>query len=288
MSESDQLQTHRDTLLAAAPRWLRGFYGSRLLYSIGLTFDALADAASIALKLGMPGLYSYSTLRLLGEQRKLPRGYNELDVDYAADLQQWLDWAPIAGTAYALLLQIWRVIPNQYCQIITNDGHTYELVDNALLLTGESGALLVGESGALLTGSVGDMSPLGHGIPNVDVSVGSVSWNWDGNTAASSRFWIILDGNKDYLPPTVTDWRPPAVSGGGWVCGNGHTCGSTATRDRVRLIQEVVWNYTPEASSCENIITVFDWDGWNANQPDGTWNLLSHRFTGACYWPSLR
>ena len=43
-----ELITARDTVARVAPPWLRGSWGSRLLYSLAIHLDALGDAAVAA------------------------------------------------------------------------------------------------------------------------------------------------------------------------------------------------------------------------------------------------
>lgn len=98
--------TFRDTLAQIVPPWLRNGTAARVLYSMGVQVDAMADAAVAAVKHRFPGLYSFEALSLVGRERRIRRGRQELDESYAVRLRRWLDDHRLRGGAYALLEQL--------------------------------------------------------------------------------------------------------------------------------------------------------------------------------------
>jgi hypothetical protein len=101
-------------------------------------------------------------------------------------------------------------------------------------------------------------------------------WDWDGDAANWSRFWVVV---------RVHPWLPPPDLGDlGLVIDGMTTLGSTATPEEVDTVRKIVRRWKPAHMVCANIVLVFDEDEWDSNQPDGTWGVPSNRCEDACYW----
>lgn len=102
-------------------------------------------------------------------------------------------------------------------------------------------------------------------------------WDWDGNAANWSRFWVVLHDHP---------WLPPAELGEpGPVLDGTTTLGSTATPEEVDTVRKIVRRWKPAHMVCSHIILVFDETAWASTQPDGTWAESWNRCADACYWP---
>lgn len=112
---ADTVFTFRELLPRLVPWWLRGTLGAKLLEAIGLMFDELGTMAVQGVKRRLPGHDGeYDSLGLIGRERRIRRGRNELDVSYAARLIPYLDHHRIRGGPYALLQQagaFWATTP---------------------------------------------------------------------------------------------------------------------------------------------------------------------------------
>jgi hypothetical protein len=114
------LTTFRDTIRRITPKWLQGWLGERLLYSFAVHLDLLGDATSWGLQRRFPGLNGeveaerYDSLGLIGRERRIRRGPNELNANYAARLIPWLDHHRRRGNPYTMLEQVgayWSATP---------------------------------------------------------------------------------------------------------------------------------------------------------------------------------
>jgi hypothetical protein len=103
-----------------------------------------------------------------------------------------------------------------------------------------------------------------------------VDFNWDGDTANWSRFWITIppphpwhdDGlwvEADVDEPSTWDDDPTAV----WDS-------SDMTTEDVAALRGIPARFKPAHVICDQIILIFDLALWNADLPDGTWgNVLN-------------
>jgi hypothetical protein len=110
-----------------------------------------------------------------------------------------------------------------------------------------------------------------------------VDWDWDGNAADWSRFWVVIKPPHPWVrayrygaPPTGDGkhFHDPLV-----------TYGSNMTIYEVLALRGLVRQWKPGHVRCQYIIVVFDQAAWDLQQPDGTWNVHSHRNPAAMYIP---
>lgn len=125
----EPFRTFRDTLEAIVPPWLKGPLGLRYLYGHGTTLDAFGDALLSAVQTRFPGYYSDESLPLIGKERRILRGLNESDYNYADRLITWLTDHAHRGSALAMLHQLYlHYKPNNFVmQLIARNGLTYQM-----------------------------------------------------------------------------------------------------------------------------------------------------------------
>jgi len=121
--------TWRDRMRESVPTWLRSGVAEKLLYAIGVQVDALTDAASAAVKLRMPGVYSSESLALLGRERRIRRGPRESSDNYAERLDRWLIDHQTRGGPYALLNQLHAFYsPNNFqIRLVYRSGRCFDM-----------------------------------------------------------------------------------------------------------------------------------------------------------------
>jgi hypothetical protein len=79
-------------------------------------------------------------------------------------------------------------------------------------------------------------------------------FQWDGNTADWSRFWIELDGHP---------WAPLVWGDRTQKLGGGSTWGSTASPAEIAGLRRLIRLQKPGHVRCEYIFVVLDPDAWN-------------------------
>lgn len=100
-------------------------------------------------------------------------------------------------------------------------------------------------------------------------------WNWDGNEADWSRFWVVVKGTA--LQPEVWGGHAWGQTGMRW--------GADVTFEEIQLIRTTIRQWKPAHVRCDHIIVVFDLEQWNADlPPDGTWGNANGRSNAAVYW----
>lgn len=262
MSLTPTLTTFRDTIRRISPTWLQGFYGYRFLYSAAVQIDAMADGLTAALKLRFPNLYTNETLPLIGRERGIRRGFDELDESYATRLRGWWDYHKHKGNPYALMREVQAYLGTHAIKmrVVNNAGAWY--TKNA-------------------DGTTEYLAPPTH-------------WNWDGSTADWSRYWLILYPNGLWTHTGAwgagANWGPTTFGNPTW--------GSSATREQVQSIQAIVEDMRGPHSTCVNIIIAFDNASFDPTDtapplPDGTWgnaytitagHAVPSRLSTAIYW----
>jgi hypothetical protein len=237
------LLTFRDKLEAAAPPWLRNAWGSRLLYSIGVSIDALIEATTLGIKARFPGHAPSDALPYIGRERQIRRGIDEPDESYAQRLTQWVDDRRMRGCAQATMRQLQGYMA----------GHAVPVS-------------IVNPHGAWHSLSAAAVSSYHHQDPT--------NWDWDGNAAAWSRYWVILYPPADLWTDDGT-WDDP----GTWD--DGGTWDTTATPEQVATVRAIVAEWNPPHAMCAGILIALngaDYSplGSGAGFPAGDWGTWGH------------
>lgn len=104
---------------------------------------------------------------------------------------------------------------------------------------------------------------------------GNNDWNWDGNTLAWARFWVVITAH----PWSTSSW----TWGDGTQWGDGSLWGSGASAAETDNVRRIIRQWKPAHAYCNAIIIVNDPVTWAAEQPDGTWGDISNRTLAASY-----
>ncbi len=238
-----------------APRWLTEGEGGL----VGYALDLVKDAFVRRLELGHLARFPQNgpdgetgptdALIALGRDRRVVRGLDETDAAYAARLVTWLTDRKTAGNPYTLMRQLAAYTGS-------SNGCSFRTVDN---------------SGNWYSRSA-------TGVETASLATGN--WNWDGNTAAWSRFWVII------YPGTLwTSTGDTWGDDGEWGDADSTWGGTTITEEQTRTLQAIVADWKPAGTKCETIILALDSASFSpaAPEPDGTWNYWGNRLTTARY-----
>lgn len=228
--------TFRDAIREKSPWWLRGWLGERLLYAIAIQLDALMDALVAGVRLRFPGRYGYESLPLIATETRDVRGLDETDADFAGYLRTWRSRRRRRGNVLTLLERL------RHYLIIRHSGVWFEVVYN-------NGTDFTFNNAAVF-------------------SRGSRAWDWDGQTSAWSRFWVIIHG---------ANWVDEGTWGDPGTVGDGGTIGSDMTPEESEGIRSIIAFETPPHAKCVAVLVILDEAEWAANQPDGTWDLRQNR-----------
>lgn len=221
-------------ILQIVPRWLKTGTAARILWTIGLHCDAIADLVVYAVRKRFPVAGAFDALPLIGTERKMIRGPAETDEVYASRLATWLDAHKLRGNPYALLQQL----------------HLYYAPNNFPIE-------LVYASSAFQFKLAVD---------------GTITWgysNWeepDGDTARWSRWRLIYHWPDTLPPPDIWDGPGAWDSFGVW-----DTSLSPEIIQQIKAIPEA-WN-AAHCEGCKVILvngTPDTWDGvdtWDAGGP---------------------
>lgn len=256
------MTTFRDSLLRIAGPFLQDATSQQILYPLGTILDAGAEFVTEGLLARFPGLGTPTALPYHGRDRKIVRGFAESDPAYANRLVGWLDSHRTRGNPYALMRQLQGYCSPQIPRIrtVNNAGFFHTLnIDGSTSYQRTSGL-----------------------------------WNWDGNTAAWARFWVIIYSTASGPWATSPAWG----SGNNW--GNpGQTWGTTATSDQVAAVRAIISDWKPAGTRCNNIIIAFDDASFDPagspgpGYPGGTWGgpavvtngqYVASRLSSARYW----
>jgi len=291
-----KLFSYRDTLSAIVPRWLSGYIGSRFIYALGVTVDALGESLDDGIKYKFPiknsdGIYSDYQLSLLGAERGILRGPTETQQAYAQRLIYWRQVRKRKGSAFPLMEQLQAYLTPfpMTVRVITDSGARYTLAPGgyqyAQLYTSFSNA---------------DISQ----VPAGTVTLDNVTWNWDG-TSQPSRFWVLLHGlwARDGYWTDAGYWGDGYSTLSGWNTADGlktqneaildplttvdynGTYGSTASFSTVAGILSLVRDWTPPHAFCDNVILCFSQSEFDNISPNGTWGNPGNRDLRYVYWP---
>ena len=153
------MTTFRDSIGTTAPPSLQRTWGSRLLYSIGVKFDALIEWLARGARASLARDAPPDGLALLGKERGIMRGFAESAAAYAVRLSTWMRDQKQKGTAIAMLRQLQGYFSGYAVRIriVSNIGAWHS----------------IDEDGAYSY-------------------VNGVNWNWDNDQSKSNRYWVII------------------------------------------------------------------------------------------------
>lgn len=181
--------TYRQQGSDLSPPWLAGPTGERLVFSLSIQLDALAEYLRLGVLQRMPGQCRPEALPAIGADRHLLRGQQETDEAYTFRLQNaWQTWKR-AGTPKAVLDQI----ASYYSPSPPVVRYVVNGFDDS--------------------GTWADWWTLANGVFSYQ-RVSPSNWDWDG-TYPTGRFWIIV-----YVQ-TLLAWQV----GDGHVVGGGQSVG---------------------------------------------------------------
>jgi hypothetical protein len=224
--------TVRDTILQIAPRRLRRYWGSRVMYPLGLLLDAVVTLLADSLRARYPDYAPPDALAAIGRDRQIDRGFDESASGYAARLKQWLATRTRRGSAHVLMTQLAGYLSPHAVRL--------RVVNNA---------------GAWHTRQHDG---------EIEYHDGEGNWDWDGDAASWSRYWVVLYPQTSLMVQDGT-WGMPGkwgTPGGKWGCDIG--------AEQARTIAAIVRRETPPHARCEGLIVT--WDLLHALDPadDGT------------------
>ena len=156
--------TFRHVAIQSAPPWLQRSVGARILYTIGVHFDALITLTELSLMARYPDHTPVDGLAMLGRDRKIQRGFSEPAKSYASRLNNWLIDRKQKGSPYAMMRQL--------CGYMTGYTPTVWVAGN----TGSWSRLTPTQGG----------NDMGHGWH-------LATWDYDGNLGHFWRYWIIIN-----------------------------------------------------------------------------------------------
>jgi len=253
----------RNTFKRICPAWLWGGAkpetgeGERVLWTLGLLEDAVAEAWRQSLLASMPSFAPSDALTLLGRDRGIVRGINEPDEAYAARMLTFLEDNKQRGMPHALGRQL-----QAYCQapvavrIVDNNGNWFTLDRD------------------------GSTS---YRLRNGD-------WNWDGQPWNWARFWVLIYMTPDGRPWSHT-WDPTLGASDGTTTATADQIASVLSIVRAWSPAATQCQFVMIVDGEPSDTLGPDLPG----NPDGTWgewafgNLLRpSRSTKARYWRGLR
>lgn len=100
----------RDTIRDMSPTWLQDGRNERLMYTLGLGLDFLAEKTTQAIHMFVPTTCDASGLPAIGNDALIPRGATELESRYRQRLQRRLETWQHAGTPWRGLQQMLHIL----------------------------------------------------------------------------------------------------------------------------------------------------------------------------------
>lgn len=226
-----------------APAYLQGYYGSRYMFSMAVQFDALADAASYAVRARFPTHAPDDALQVLSSDRQIDRGPSEPRASFEQRLIQWLDLWRRAGSAWAVMTALESFfLPGSGTVETVNDTTSDDI-------------------------TAWNVQTSSDGTP-VHYQVEPGNWNWDGQRIPGRAWVIIFNG----------PWAQSQTWGDGSTWGDGKVWGFSATDAEVRFLRSQLAKWKAGGCSVPYIIVAFD-SSWfqptlppgDPLLPDGTW-----------------
>jgi hypothetical protein len=225
-----------------APRWITEGEGGLIGEALDVLKDAFASRAELALLVRFPQQGPDGTpapidaLVAMGRDRGLVRGISETLADYAERLKGWLTDRATIGNPFTMLRQI---------AAYTGPGFAFRTVD--------------------VRGNWYSRAADGTETTSLD----SGTWNWDGDTGAWSRFWVIIYPDTAVWNASARTW-----GSGSWGTDAG-TWGTTITPEQSANLRDIVEAWKP-AGTLANIILAPDPTSFDptAPEPDGSWRAF--------------
>lgn len=213
----------RVTILELAPRWLASGNAGKFLLSLGSMFDEMMLQLKEGEKASFPDYAPTDALGLIGNDLTITQGPLESNENYRPRLRKAVDSHRIQGSAFELLRQLAGHFSGQGdppLRLVTNKAtwHEYDW-----------------DTGEVTKTKVGD------------------NWNWDGNTAAFWRGWVIIDSSAGPFGPGLVFGDPE-----GGEFDDGAVFGIDATEQQVQSLQKLVQTWKPEHVYGVRIIVTFD------------------------------
>jgi hypothetical protein len=242
----------RDALLALTPKWLQGTVGAKLLFTIGYSCDVLLDKLNQGVRMHIPTYGDASGLPNIGADRVIPQGPNEPPGAYAQRLKVAYDDWQRAGSARSLM--------RQFLGYVSPATPPIRVVGLGLVATGTVWDIYLAGANA------------GTTVP-AHVRVVPSNWNWDGNTSAWYRAWVIIDSSS--APYTCPKW------GDGHKWGDGTRWGFTAASYPAPAdIATIVALWKTAGVQVVNVIVSYDSTLFDPAQPAGSSKLPDGNWAG--------
>lgn len=239
----------RDAIRTYVPAWLSDrvqlakTVGFRVLWALCAPLDAAAEHALQGLQSRWPGVGTTTALPLIGSDRKLHRGIEDTDADYAERLTRYLDLWGRAGSAEAIARALHDYMPTRPKVRVVSRGDHWVTVDT-------DGSVTEGDYPGL--------------------------WDWDSNSHPDraekwADIWIVI-----YLTPGSYEGLPPWGSGG-VLWGQDPSFGCTAPQNQALLIRSIVNEWKAAHTQVRGIMLTYNPDDFNPDDPlsgempDGWW-----------------
>jgi hypothetical protein len=283
--------------------------GYKLLTCYGALLDAQGDALIAGLNASFPGFGDDYSLNLLGQQRRIPRGFLETSQQYAQRLWFWRQANRRKGSAWVLMEQLQALLQGYpvVVRIICGDGTSTSPATRYTLAAG----------GYLYNGDYLSGAPVG----TASIDQTPSNWDWGPQPSGSafdakSRFWVLLFGHpwtRDGLWTDAgvwTDYNTTDNTATGTVLDPYQassptpdpipTYGSTCSFSTAQAILSIVRNWSPPNADPQQVILCFDdapaaelpvevgdpldTTAFDSINPTGNWQLPAERDPSYVYW----
>lgn len=260
----------RKTAIRIAPPWLSGvgtpedpLWGGRLMYALGIQFDALAEYTRMGVIQRFPSVCQSEALPFIGSDRGLRRGGAEPESGYRERLRNAIPSWKKAGSAQAILEQL--------AAYFAPTPPVLRYVVNGLDELGNR---------------IADWWTLENGVYSY-TRANLSNWDWDG-TYPPGRFWIIVYGQ------VLTPW----YWGDGHVWGGGQSWGFEEDGSLITDVRSLIATWKAAGSHAGTFDAgldagiLFTNDGslfdptaapGSPGMPDGTWADPLNRDPNAFY-----
>jgi hypothetical protein len=241
------LTTFRDTLRNSLPRWLQGDNAVTRAGRLVYAFGVHLDAVADAL--------------VGGVKSRFPGVYSTETI-------------PVIGRERRIIRGPFEG-DDQYAARLRGAFDAHRRAGNPFALLEQLRAHLAPETPGVLVSVVNRNGTVYARDSSGAPSVTGGTWDWDATPELWSRFWVVLRATK---------WTDEGINSAPGVFGEAGTMGSTATVEEVAAVRSIVSQWTPPHAQCVNVIVVLDGAAWDADQPDGDWDLWGNRNPAAVYW----